>query len=188
VIHRLVILAALAAAPFALAPASAAIVPDTAMVPLFVEACTAGTPGAEAIEARMDSDGAWTRVADTDLAVEEFGATEGQMTEFRKPTGYKQWRRSVDGKEVRVVLASFGEKARYRTICALLVPDVKNALPYWDNFRDAMKTVGLKGKSVNLVHFQEFSGKLADGRKARGEMFSRSGVLADKSMHMYIAF
>jgi hypothetical protein len=185
VIRRALVLAALSLAPFT---ASAAIVPDTAMVPVFVQACTAGTPSAESIEARMNADSAWTPVADTDLAVEALGATEGQMTEFRKPTGYKQWRRSVDGKEVRVLLASFGEKARYRTVCALLVPDVKNALPYWDGFKDAMKAAGLKGKSVNLVHFQEFSGKLADGRKARGEMFSRSGVLADKSMHMYLAF
>lgn len=172
-------------------PAAAAIADDTAMVPLFVQACTAGAPTAEAIEARMNADGAWQRLTDTDLAADEFGTVRSMQPigDFKKPAGYTQWRRTVDGKEVRVVLASFAGKGRYKTLCALLVPDVKNMFPYLDGFDDAMKAAGLKGKSTDLPHYREYSGKLADGRKARGDIFSRTRVLQPgDNMHMYIAF
>jgi len=181
----------LAMAPFALSPAGAAIEDDTVMVPLFVEACATGTPSAEAIEARMSGNAAWQRIADSDLAVEEFGTVKSMQPigDFKKPAGYKQWRRTAGGKEVRVVLASFEGKGRYRNLCALLVPDVKNALPFMHPFRDAMRALGLKGKSIDLVHYEEFSGKLADGRKARGDIFSRTRVLEPgDNMHMYVAF
>ena len=182
---------ALIAAAGVVGPAAAAIADDTVMVPLFAQACTAGTPGAEAIEARMDADGGWQRITDTDLAADEFGTVKSMQPigDFRKPAGYRQWRRTVEGKEVRIVLASFEGKGRYKALCALLVPDVKNMFPYLDGFDDAMKAVGLKGKSTDLPHYREYSGKLADGRKARGDIFSRTRVLQPgDNMHMYIAF
>lgn len=185
------IVAALAAAPLVFAPAAAAIEEDKVMVPLFAEACASGIPSAEAIEARMNADSAWSRLSDTDLAVDEFGTVKSiePVGDFKKPAGYAQWRRTVDGKEVRLVLASFEGKGRYKHLCALLVPDVKNALPYVDPFKAAMKSIGLKGKSVDLVHYMEYSGKLSDGRKARGDIFSRTRVLQPgNNMHMYVAF
>lgn len=178
-------------AAMAASPAAAAIADDNVMVPLFVQACATGSPSAGSIEARMNSDSAWTRLTDTDLAADEFGTVKSMQPigDFKKPAGYTQWRRSVDGKEVRVVLASFAGKGRYKTLCALLVPDVKNMFPYLDGFDDAMKAVGLKGKSTDLPHYREYSGKLADGRKARGDIFSRTRVLQPgDNMHMYIAF
>ena len=185
------VLLAAAFAAVALGPAGAAIPDDTAMVPLFVQACATGAPSAESIEARMNSDGAWTRLTDTDLAVDEFGTVKSMQPigDFKKPAGYTQWRRTVDGKEVRVVLASFAGKGRYKNLCALLVPGTKNMFPYLDGFDKAMKAVGLKGKSTDLPHYREYSGKLADGRKARGDIFSRTRVLQPgNNMHMYIAF
>lgn len=188
-IRRGLLLAALAAAPFA--AASAAIQDDATMVPLFAEACAAGVPSAAAIEARMNADARWAPIADQDLAAGEFGTVKSMQPigDFKKPSGYRQWRRTVEGKEVRVVLASFAGKGRYKTLCALLVPDVKNALPYLDPFKAAMKAAGLKAKSVDLVHYMEFAGKLADGRRARGDIFSRTRVLQPgDNMHMYLAF
>lgn len=188
--HLNAILAA-AAVVLASSPAASAIAEDSMMVPLFAQACAADAPSAEAIEARMSSDGAWQRLTDTDLAVEEFGTVRSMQPigDFKKPAGYAQWRRTVDGKEVRVVLARFEGKGRYKTLCALLVPDVKNMFPYLDSFDEAMKTLGLKGKSTDLPHYREYSGKLADGRKARGDIFSRTRVLEPgHNMHMYIAF
>ncbi|HEX8124267.1 MAG TPA: hypothetical protein VF548_01660 [Allosphingosinicella sp.] len=185
--------AALAAGFALLAPgaAAAAIPDDTVMAPLFAQTCTSGPLTAEAIEARLSADAAWSPLSDRDLAADEFGTVKSMQPigDFKKPTGYKQWRRTVDGKEVRAVLASFEGKGRYKTLCALLVPDVKNAFPYFDGFKDAMKAAGLKGKSTDLPHYQEYSGKLADGRKARGDIFSRTRVLQPgDNMHMYIAF
>ncbi|HEX8624941.1 MAG TPA: hypothetical protein VF782_07660 [Allosphingosinicella sp.] len=182
---------AAAAVVLASSPAISATEKDSSMVPLFTQACAAGTPSAEAIEARMNADAAWRRLTDTDLAVDEFGTVKSMQPigDFKKPAGYTQWRRTVDGKEVRVVLARFEGKGRYKTLCALLVPDVRNMFPYLDGFDDAMKAVGLKGKSTDLPHYREYSGKLADGRKARGDIFSRTRVLEPgDNMHMYIAF
>ena len=159
-------------------PAASAIAKDNSMVPLFIQACAVGTPSAEAIEARLNANSGWQRLSDTDLAVDEFGTVKSMQPigDFKKPAGYTQWRRTVDGKEVRVVLARFEGKGRYKTLCALLVPDVRNMFPYLDGFDDAMKAVGLKGKSTDLPHYREYSGKLADGRKARGDIFSRTRV------------
>ena len=190
-IRRALIIAVLAAGGFASASAVAAIENDTVMVPLFVQACATGTPSAEAIEARMNAASAWQRLTDTDLAVDEFGTVKSMQPigDFKKPAGYKQWRRTVDGKEVRVVLAAFEGKGRYKNLCALLVPDVKNVFPYLDGFDEAMKAIGLKGKSTDLPHYREYSGRLADGRKARGDIFSRTRVLQPGDhMHMYLAF
>lgn len=184
------LLAATGAVFLALAPAAAAIEDDRVMVPLFAQACASGTPSAEAIEARMNADAAWQRLTDADLEIEEFGTVKSMQPigDFKKPAGYTQWRRSVDGKEVRVVLATFDGKGRYKTLCALLVPEVKNMFPYLDAFDDAMKAAGLKGKSTDLPHYREYSGKLADGRKARGDIFSRTRVWPGDNMHMYLAF
>lgn len=183
-------LVASGAAFLAPAPAAGAIEDDTVMVPLFAQACTSGAPSAEAIEARMNADGAWQRLTDADLEIEEFGTVKSMQPigDFKKPAGYTQWRRSVEGKEVRVVLATFEGKGRYKTLCALLVQDVKNMFPYLDGFDDAMKAAGLKGKSTDLPHYREYSGKLADGRKARGDIFSRTRVWPGDNMHMYLAF
>jgi hypothetical protein len=188
---RALTVAAVALAPLGPGSVRAAIPDDTVMAPLFAETCTSGALTPEAIEARLAADNAWVPVSDQDLAADQFGTVKSMVpvTDFKKPLGYRQWRRTVDGKEVRAVLASFGEKSRYRTLCALLVPDVKAAFPYFDGFEDAMKALGLKGKSTDLPHYQEYSGKLADGRKARGDIFSRTRVLQPgDNMHMYIAF
>lgn len=180
-----------ALAALMLSPAGAAIPDDTVMAPLFAETCTSGTLSAEAIEARLNSNAMWMKLTDQDLAADEFGTVKSMQPigDFKKPAAYQQWRRTVDGKQVRAVLVSFEGKGRYKTLCALLVPDVKAAFPYFDGFEDAMKALGLKGKSTDLPHYQEYSGKLADGRKARGDIFSRTRVLQPgNNMHMYIAF
>ncbi|MEA3065966.1 MAG: hypothetical protein QOJ27_2423 [Sphingomonadales bacterium] len=187
---RLVIAIALAAAPVAFAPAAAAMADDTVMAPLFAQACGGATPTAEAIEARMNADGAWRRLKDTDLAVEALARVKPGVPSgpFKSPGPYKQWLRTVDGKEVRLLLATY--EGRYKHLCALLVPDVANAMPYLDGFDDALKAMGLKGHNTDLPHFREYHGKLSDGRRAWGEIFSRSHVLLGPghNMHMYVAF
>ena len=187
--RRLAIAAALWGAPLALAPAAAATADDKVMVPLFVQSCGGAAPTAEALEAKVNADGGWRRLTDADLEVEEFARVKPGVPTgpFKKPGPYKQWLRTVDGKEVRLLLATFD--GRFEHMCALLVPDVKNVFPYLDAFDDAMKAMGLKGLSTNLPHHKEYFDKGSGGRRARGEIFSRSGVLGpDRAMHMYIAF
>lgn len=180
------ILAALAV--LAAGPASA-MADDKVMAPLFAESCGGSAPTAEAIEARMNADSRWRRLTDSDLAVEAFATVRPGVPSgpFKRPGPYKQWLRTVDGKEVRLVLVTY--QGRYKTLCAVLVPDVKNAMPYLDGFDDALKAMGLKRVETNLPHAAEYHGRLSDRRKSWGQIYSRSDVLGPgRNMHMYVAF
>lgn len=180
---------ALIAALGAAGPAAAASADDEVMVPLFAQSCGGGARTAEAIEARMNADSAWRRLTDMDLEVEELARVKPGVPTgpFKRPGPYKQWLRTVDGKEVRLLLATY--EGRFKTLCALLVPEVRNAMPYLDGFDDAMKAMGFKGSATNLPHHKEYFHKSSGGREGRGEIFSRSGVLGPgRNMHMYVAF
>ena len=88
------------------------------------------------------------------------------------------------------MLAKFSEKDRYPHLCALVIDGINNAMPYANDIKAAFKTFGIGGKSVDLVHYFEFSGKIAaDRHPVRGEIFSRSLASGNaKSMHIYVAY
>jgi hypothetical protein len=172
------------------APALAAIQQETATVELFESACTKGDISFEAREAAISSDPAWKPMDVMDIDVAKFSIVKSNSINFdyRNPIVQKQWSREFEGRTVRVVLARFDPKRRYPSLCAIVVPDVENALPYWDAFREASKAIGLKGKSVDLVHYVEYSGQ-PTGTPMRTDMFSRSQVLGGrKDMHMTLGF
>ena len=110
--------------------------------------------------------------------------------DFSKPEAVEQWDGTVDGRPASVVLARFPAKRRYPHLCALTAEGVRNALPYSDAARTAFTTFGIKGKSVDLVHYFEFAGKVGpDQHPARGELFSRSQVSGGRdTMHLYLAY
>jgi hypothetical protein len=176
--------ACLATAALAQKPTS-----DPAIVPLFAETCLDGELSLAAREAAIAAAG-WESIPADELKVRRFEAANPNNIDFSKPETVRQWKRMVGGKEVRAVLATFRMRGAYPVLCGVLVPDVENAFPYWDGFRDAIRAKGLKGKSIDLPHFQEFSGRLADGRRSRASLFSRTQVLpgARRMMHMFIAF
>jgi hypothetical protein len=179
----------LAAAVLAGPAARAEIPADTVMVPLFVETCLDGELSLSAREAAIAS-GGWESIPADDLKIRRFEAANPNNIDFSRPETVRQWKRDMGGKEVRAVLATFRMKGAYPVLCGLLVPDVDNSLPYWDGFRRALRARGLKGKSTDVPHYQEYSGRLADGRRSRANIFSRSQVLpeARHMMHMFIAF
>jgi hypothetical protein len=166
---------------------------DPSMLPLFQKTCLDGQLTRAARESAIASDGGWTVADASTLKFDQLGTVKsmGPITDFRKPRDVKVWTRTVDGKPVRAVLASYGPKgSRYTGVCALLVPGVKNGIAYFDGYRDLMRAIGLKGKSTDVPHYIEFSGKLAGGRPAHGELFSRSQVMPGERelMHLYVAF
>lgn len=110
--------------------------------------------------------------------------------DFSNPEKITEWTKALDGRLFKMILASFHAKRRYPNLCALIVDDVSNAMPYADELKDAFKAFGIGGKSVDLAHYFEFSGKLgADKHPARGEIFTRSFASgAKKSMHIYVAY
>ena len=162
----------------AAAPASAKIVPETAAVALFDEACL--KPGNEAaIRARLAGDSAWSK-SGIDPALIIGGRRDGKT--------YDAWSRRVDGKEVKLVLGK-PVKRPSELICVLLVPDVQNMLPHLDAFRDATKAAGLKGFNIDIPHLYRTKGRLASGLKAQSDLYSRSPFLpGQRAMHMVLYF
>lgn len=115
---------------------------------------------------------------------------------FAKIRESQQWSGMIDGQKARFVLASFEGKTRYPNLCALVIEGAKNAMPYGGELKEAFKAFGIKGKSVDLVHYYEFAGTLKPGEQGvekkhpvRGEIFTRSqsGNIKE-TMHIYIAY
>ncbi len=161
------------------------------VVPEFLTACAAGELSAAAREAAFVADPAWTaETADVDVPKLGISRAIDRNFDFSKPASVKQWSRTIDGAKVQAVLATFPGKRRYPTICAFIVPGVKAGWPYDDAFAAGVKPLGLKGKSTDLPHYFEYSGKVGpEKRPVRAELFGRTQSVADKdAMHLYIAF
>jgi hypothetical protein len=189
--HSAKILGALVASVAVAPAASAAIVEETATAALFGKTCVEGGLQFEAREAAIAADPEWKPLPGNMIDVPAFGITKSQSPNFdyTKPLSEKTWQRSFEGRTVYAVLARFDPKRRYPSLCALVVPNVENALPHWDAFRGVAQAAGLKAKSVDLVHYVEYSGK-PQGTPVRMDMFSRSFVLGqgEKTLHMTAAF
>jgi hypothetical protein len=176
------------------APASAAAVQaeHPSAVQLFLDTCVAGELSAAAREAAIEAKGGWTEVSSPTLDVPSFGISKAldRNFDYSKPATVRQWTRTLDGVAVQAVVATFPGKRRYPTLCAIVLPSVKAAWPYDDAFEAGVKALGLKGKSTDLPHYYEYSGKVgAEKRPVRAEIFSRSQASGEKnSMHLYIAF
>lgn len=171
-------------------PASAQQQPEyPGLVPAFLKACVDGELTAAAREVALTSEG-WTETT-VDVDVPSFnisGALERNF-DFSKPTTVKQWERRLDGSRIRAVIATFPEKRRYPTLCAFIAPNVKAGWPYDEAFEAGVKAIGLKGKSTDLPHYFEYSGKVGGTAPVRAEVSGRTRVVPDKNaMHLYIAF
>lgn len=156
--------------------ASSKIIAETATVALFDDACLKGGDEA-AIRTRIAADTAWSR-SEIDPAL-TIGGRKDRKT-------YDAWSRTLDGKEVKLVLGK-PVKRPGELICVLLVPDVKNMFPYLDAFKDAAKAAGLKGFETDLPHLYRTKGRLASGLKAQSDLYSHSPFLPGrKAMHMVL--
>jgi hypothetical protein len=142
--------------------------------------------------AALAGDSGWKEDAKPSVEVSRMGVSKAidQNYNFAKPQGVRQWSGQIDGKPARLVLASFGAKERYPNLCALVLDGVRNALPYSDETKAAFKAWGIGGKSVDLVHYFEFAGKVGpDKHPARGELFTRSlAGQAKETTHLYLAY
>ena len=175
------------------APVAAAEAPPEypSAVQTCLDACVTGELSAPAREAALQA-GGWTPVATPTIEVPKFGISKAieRNFDYSKPVTVRQWTKTVDGSPVQAVIATFPAGRRYPTLCALTFPNVKAAWPYDDAFEAGLKPLGLKGKSTDLPHYYEYSGKIGpEKRPARAEIFSRSQASGEKNaMHLYIAF
>lgn len=160
-------------------------------VKTFETVCLSGGLDATARPASLAAAG-WTKDASTSVNVASFGISRAidRNFDFSKPETSEQWSGVIDGMPAKVILASFPEKRRYPHLCALVIDGISNAMPYSDELKVAFKTFGIGGKSVDLVHYFEYAGKVgAEKHPVRGEVFSRSQASGDpKSMHIYVAY
>jgi hypothetical protein len=174
-------------------PASAEPVAEyPSLVPTFTQLCLADGVDAAAQAARVSSAPGWqvdARVT-VDIPQMEISRAIEHNYSFKKVISSQQWSGTVNGAPARLVLATFPDNQRYKHMCALVIDNVENALPYGGDLRTAFKTFGIGAKSVDLVHYYEFAGKVGpDKHPVRGEIFTRSkGGLGPKSTHIYVAY
>lgn len=134
----------------------------------------------------------WAEDSETTIDVPKLAVSRSidRNYNFSKPEDVHQWSGVIDGRAAHIVLARFPEKSRYPNICALVIDDVSNALGYSDALKRVFKAFGIGGKSVDLVHYFEFAGKVgAEKHPVRGEIFTRSVASGTgNSMHIYVAY
>lgn len=186
--HGAVALAVLATGTGAMA-APAAEVPSA--VATFNTLCLVGGIDPAARSASLTAAG-WQKAPTASINVPKLGISKAidRNYDFSKPEATEQWAGAVDGRPANVVLARFPAKRRYTNLCALTVEGVRNAMPYSDELKSAFGSFGIKGKSVDLVHYFEYAGKIgADKHPVRGEIFTRSQATGGRdTMHIYVAY
>jgi len=190
---RLPVLAG-AAAAFVIAGAATAqpAAKYPSLVPTFERLCLADGVDPVAQQGRLEGAAEWTAdpAVTIDISKMEFSRAIDQNYRFRTVEAARQWSGTIDGAPARLVLATFPAKERYKHLCAIVIDDVENAMPYGDAVRAAFRTFGIGGKSVDLVHYYEFAGRFgADKHPVRGEIFTRSqGGPGPKTAHIYVAY
>jgi hypothetical protein len=164
---------------------------DETLVTLFLETCTRGEVTPESIVAGIAEQTDWSEVADVNVdlaAMREVPNRTVAAAAFRNPESVRQWQRTWNGRTVNLVVATFPQGSAHRTVCGLVVPDVRNAGPYLTPLRERVQPIGLSARHTDLPHYQEYAGRLSDMRRARVEIFSRSRAIngALNTMHIYI--
>lgn len=186
--HGIVALSVLATATGALA-ASVAEVPSA--VSTFSRLCLAGGIDPAARSASLAAAG-WQKASTAEIDVPKLGISKAieRNYDFSKPETTEQWNGTVDGRPAHVVLARFDAKRRYPNLCAIVIEGVRQAMPYHDELEVAFRSFGIKGKSVDLVHYFEYAGKIGtDKHPVRGEIFTRSQATGGRdTMHIYVAY
>lgn len=157
----------------------------------FDKICLAGGLDPAARPASLTAAG-WQKAPAATIDVRKLGISKAIDTsyDFSKAEQTEQWNGTLDGRPASVVLARFPAKRRYTNLCALTVEGVRNAMPYSDQLKAAFATFGIKGKSVDLVHYYEYAGKVgAEKHPVRGEIFTRSQATGGRdTMHVYVAY
>jgi len=164
---------------------------DATLVPLFAETCTRGGVNADAILAGVTGSTDWTEVAAPTVNLRGLEQVPSRLmtSALRRPESVRQWRRTVNGRELTLVIARLPDRGAYRHVCALFAPDIRYGWPYFDAFEEAMEGISLSGKSNDLPHYTEYGGRLADRRRAHADLFGRSRAMATpRTMHLAIAY
>lgn len=151
----------------------------------------AGTNPADRLFA-LEANSGWKEDQEVSVDVPKMGISKAieHNYSFGNVSTERQWSGKIDGHKARIILATFAGKTRYPNICALVLDGPQNAMPYGRELKAAFKAFGIDGKSVDLVHYYEFAGKVGtEKHPVRGEVFSRSlSGAAKQTTHIYVAY
>lgn len=178
----------------ALAPSPAAADPqpeDAGLVPLFLQTCTRPDMNADAILAAVAGSPDWTEVPTPDVNLPALEQVPSRLTTdvYHRADSVRQWQRTMNGRQLTLVIAALPARNVYRHACVLFAPDIRNAIPYLDAMEAGVRAVGLSGRSTDIPHYQEYGGRLSDRRRAHADILSRSrAVSAPHAMHMAIIY
>jgi hypothetical protein len=142
--------------------------------------------------AAIGSETGWVEDPSVSYDVPKLGISKTieQNYSFAKVASARQWSGDMDGHKAHFIFATFEGKQRYPNLCALILDGPRNAMAYADELKAAFKTFGIGGKSVDLVHYYEFAGKIGpEKHPVRGEIFTRSLSGSSKqTTHIYVAY
>lgn len=164
---------------------------DETLVSLFLETCTRGEVNHDAIVAGITGTEDWSEVPSPNVDIAAMAMVPNRSVPaaaFRQPESVRQWQRLWNGRIVSVVVAAFPQGSAHRYVCGIVVPEIRSASPYFAPMREAVQAFGLAPRFSDLPHYQDYSGRLSDMRRARVEVFSRSRALSGalNTMHIYI--
>ena len=162
------------------------------LVSVFQSVCLKGGVDPTKPIAVLENLDGWHEQQDPVINVKNLGISKSinGRVYFGKTLSQREWSGKINDKDATFLIASLKSKKKYKNICAVIIEDAKNAIPYADATKEAFATFGMKRKSVDLAHYFEFTGKLKPNKhRVRGEIFSRSQVGYKKeTMHIYIAY
>ena len=170
----------LAAAVIADPAAAAKKVDDVEIGGAFIETCVRPAPDRAAVRAGIAADPAWVQVP----LPAGFG-----LVEDAEPTRMESWARTIDGREVLLVLIEDDDSKGLKTNCAFVIRDERSAMWYFRSVSDKLKTFGLKLKEQDIPHFRVHRGKFSNGARGEVVLRSKSAALPGKDvLHLAIAF
>jgi hypothetical protein len=172
------------AAPTALpaqgTPAKVKKVDDVEIGAAFIDTCVRPAPSREAVRAAIAAQGSWTPAP----LPSDFGLVKGAA-----PSRIDSWTRTIDGRDVLLVLIEDDASKGLKTNCAFVLRDRREAMWYFRSVSDKLKAFGLKLKEQDIPHYRIHRGKFANGQPGTVELRSRSAGLSGKDViHLAIAF
>jgi hypothetical protein len=171
---------AIGGAALACETASAKKVNDVEIGAAFIDTCVAPAPERAAIRAKIAADPAW---------VSSPFPSDFQFTKGTEPTRKESWTRTIDGREILLVLIEDDLSKGLKTNCAFVIRDERSAMWYFRSVSDKLKAFGLKLSDQDIPHYRLHRGKFAKGGRGEVLLRSKSGALPGKDLlHLAIAF
>ena len=163
------------------APLAAAKPTDDALIgAAFIDTCVRKAPDSAAIRAGIEADRLWVKTQ---------VPADFRLKPKAKAPVIDAWNRTIDGREVLLVLIAEPQSKGLQNNCAFVVRDERSAMWYFRSVSDHLKAFGMKLNQQDIPHWRYHKGKFANGQKGEVELRSKSAALPGKNiLHLAIAY